>query len=46
MVAESPDFLQSVIDHPKVRPWIKPDGVEGDIPLAAIFGWRQCSLAT
>lgn len=36
-VAESPDFLQSVIDHPKVRPWIKPDGVDGDIPLSAIF---------
>lgn len=36
-VALSPDFLQSVIDHPKVRRWISPDGVEGAIPLSAVF---------
>ncbi|PPJ43940.1 MULTISPECIES: hypothetical protein [unclassified Pseudoxanthomonas] len=37
-VAKTPEFLQSVMDHPKVRPWIVPDGVDRDIPLAAIFG--------
>lgn len=26
-VATSPDFLQSVIDHPEVFPWLVPDGV-------------------
>jgi hypothetical protein len=36
-VAQSPEFLQSVIDHPKVRPWIAPDGVDGELPLAAVF---------
>lgn len=30
-------FLQSVIDHPAVRPWVKPDGHVGEIPLATIF---------
>jgi hypothetical protein len=35
-VAETPDFLQSVIDHPKVFPWVAPDGVK-DLPLSAVF---------
>jgi len=35
-VAETPDFLQSVIDDPRVFPWIAPDGVE-QAPLSAIF---------
>lgn len=36
-VAETPHCLRSVIDHPAVRPWVKPDGHEGATPLAAIF---------
>lgn len=36
-VAASPDFLQSVMDHPKVRPWIGPDGVEVPLDLGVIF---------
>ncbi len=35
-VAQSPDFLQSVIDHPEVSYWIKPDGHEG-IDLSRVF---------
>lgn len=35
-VAESPDYLQSVIDHPQVFRWIAPDGVD-TLPLAAVF---------
>ena len=35
-VADTPDFLQSVIDHPKVKYWVSPDGVT-DVPLSAIF---------
>lgn len=35
-VAESPDFLQSVIDHPQVKRWIAPDGVD-ELSLSAVF---------
>jgi len=35
-VAETPDFLQSVIDDPRVFPLIAPDGVTS-APLSAIF---------
>jgi hypothetical protein len=35
-VATSPDFLQSVIDHPQVKPWVAPDGVT-DVPLEKVF---------
>ena len=37
-VAETPDFLQSVIDHPKVRPWIGQDSEQGNVQLSQIFG--------
>lgn len=36
-VATSPDFLQSCIDHPAVRPWICQDSDPADLPLAAVF---------
>lgn len=36
-VGASPAFLQSVMDHPQVRPWIGPDGADGPLDLAAIF---------
>ncbi|KRG69124.1 GNAT family N-acetyltransferase [Pseudoxanthomonas dokdonensis] len=36
-VAEGPEFLQGVIDHPKVKPWISQDGQDGPLPLSAIF---------
>lgn len=36
-VAGSAAFLQSIIDHPSVRPWIAPDGAPDALPLAAIF---------
>lgn len=36
-ISTDPCFLQEVMDHPAVRPWIGPDGVEGSWPLAAIF---------
>lgn len=36
-LATSPDFIQSVMDHPQVRAWITPDGVEGPLLLSAIF---------
>lgn len=35
-VADCPEFLQSVIDHPQVRPWLSPDGF-GELPLAQVF---------
>lgn len=34
--AQSPDFLQSVIDHPEVRPWICQDGT-GELDLSLIW---------
>ncbi len=36
-VASSPDFLQSVIDHPKVRPWLVQDHDPEKIPLSVVF---------
>lgn len=36
-IATDPGFLQEVMDHPAVRPWIAPDGVDGPLPLARIF---------
>lgn len=41
-VATSPDFIQSVMDHPKVRPWIAPDGIDGPLSIAAIFDQGIC----
>lgn len=41
-VASGPDFIQSVMDHPKVRPWIAPDGVDGPLLLSAIFDQGIC----
>lgn len=35
-IAQTPDFLQSVIDHPKVKPWMGPDGTDM-VPLSAVF---------
>lgn len=36
-ISASPDFLQSVMDHPAVRPWLGPDGVDSSCQLSAIF---------
>ena len=36
-IATSPDFLQSVIDHPGVRPWLGQDSQAGPLPLSAVF---------
>lgn len=37
-IAASPDFLQSVIDHPKVRRWVaKDEEMELDLPLSKVF---------
>lgn len=36
-VATSPDFLQSVIDHPQVRPWLVQDHDPEKIPLSLVF---------
>lgn len=38
-VAETPEFLQSIIDDPRVSPWIAPDGISAEnLRLSAIFG--------
>lgn len=36
-VATSADFLQSVMDDPRVRHWLAPDGVDGQALLSSIF---------
>ncbi len=36
-VAQTPEFLQSVMDNPDVKRWISQDHEMGEIPLAAIF---------
>lgn len=36
-IAQTPEFLQSVIDHPDVRPWVAQDSQTGELPLSAVF---------
>ena len=37
-IAQSPDFLQSVIDHPEVRRWVTKDSeLELSLPLSQVF---------
>jgi hypothetical protein len=38
MIADSPEFLESIANHPRVRPWVGGDGVS---PVKAGESWQR-----